>query len=80
MEIDMFLVYELLDKHPNLELRFESSPLVNGLQIRVVDFSNVRQKYITLSRDQMEQMRGSLPLMDIVKNMINDVMRMEDYA
>lgn len=77
MELDMYKVYELLLKHPQIEMKIDIE--LNGLQIRVINYEDLTQKFVILKPDEMLKMRGGKPIMDIVSNMIERVANGEGY-
>ena len=82
MELDMYEVYEMLRKNPQIELKIDVAPTLDGLyglQIKVINYDDITQKYVILSKNQMIQMRGAKPLMDIISNMIKTVANGEGY-
>ena len=82
MVLDMYLIWELLAKYPQLEIKIEAAPTLDGprgLQIRVISYEDLTQKFVILDKRQMTEMRGMAPLMDIVTTMIKTVANGEGY-
>lgn len=82
MELDMYNIYELLRKNPQIEIKINAAPTLDGesgLQIRVISFEDLTQRYIILGKPEMIDMRGAKPLMDMVRNMIKNVANGEGY-
>jgi len=81
MELDCYKLYEMLRMHPNVEVKFEAAPTngyVFGLNIRVICYEELKQKQVLLTPDMMESARGSLPITNLISDMIAGVLKPDE--